>query len=189
MKKTTAFLTSALFLSAFCTSALAQDEDGSGLTCADIEFNADIVARAPNINDACRDVVELNGEKYAKIKIELESVSGNRAKFRIVYPDGSSGSRHSVQVDSDWRATIQGRDYRMSQLAGGQELSIYMPSDRWEADFEAPTAPFVTYVPAAITAYDDEPMLPSTAGPLPLFGLFGLIALFGASLIRIFRRS
>ena len=189
MKKTIALLTSALFLSAFSTSALAQDEDGTGLTCADIEFNADIVARAPNINKACRDVVELDGSKYAKIMIELERVAGSKAWFRIMYPDGTSGSRHTTRVDSDWRATIQGRDYRMSQLASGQELSIYMPSDRWEAHFDAPTATFVTYTPAVITAYDDEPMLPSTASPLPLFGLFGLIALFGASLIRIFRRS
>jgi hypothetical protein len=32
-------------------------------------------------------------------------------------------------------------------------------------------------------------MLPATAGALPLFGLFGGLALFGASLIRVFRRS
>lgn len=189
MKKTIALLTSALFLSAFGTSALAQDEDGTGLSCADIVFAADVVARAADVDQACRDVVELNGSIYAKTRVELESVSGNRAKFRFIYPDGSSGSRHSVQVDSDWRATIQGREYRMSQLARGQELSVYLPSDRWEAHFDAPTATFVTYAPAAIAAYDDEPMLPATASPLPLFGLFGFIALFGASLIRIFRRS
>jgi len=195
MKKIIALLTSALCLSAFGTSALAQDENGTGLTCADIEFHADVKARAADIDQACRDVVELNGARYAKTMVKLDDVRGNRAKFRFIYPDGSSGSRHSVQVDSNWRATIQGREYRMSQLARGQELSVYLPADRWEAHFGAPSATFVTYAPAAIAAadYDDDmgsgAMLPATASPLPLFGLCGGLMLFGASLIRIFRRS
>jgi len=194
MKKTIALLTSALFLSAFSTSALAQDEDGTGLTCADIEFHADVVARAPDIDQACRDVVELNGEKYAKTKVRLDDVRGNSARFHFIYPDGSRGSRHSVQVDSSWRATIQGREYRMRDLMRSQELSVYLPANRWEAHFDAPTATLVTYAPVAIAAADDDDMgsgamLPATASPLPLFGLFGGIMLFGASLIRIFRRS
>ena len=45
--------------------------------------------------------------------------------------------------------------------------------------------------PVAMTAADDDSgaMLPATAGALPLFGLFGGLALFGASLIRVFRRA
>lgn len=202
MRKTTAALTSALVLSAFSTVALAQDEDGVGLTCADIEFTSAVTSNAPDVARACRDVVELNGRKFAKTKIELTNVRGNRATWHFIMPDGRSGSRHTTEVPSDWRATIQGREYRMRELSRGQELSVYLPPDRWEAHTTAPTSTFTSYAPVAIVDADDSDMggssmssssssamLPATAGPLPLFGLFGGLALFGAGLIRVFRRS
>lgn len=185
MKKMTAALISTLFLFAVSTTAIAQDEDGMGLTCADIDFVPSVTSRASDVDLACRDVVELNGARYAKFKVELLSVRGNSTTFHFIYPDGTTGSRHSITVDPSWRATIEGRQYRMSQLARGQELSVYLPSDRWEAHVDSPTSTFVAYTPAPMYAPDD--MLPSTAGPLPLIGLFGILALLGASLIRIFR--
>ena len=42
--------------------------------------------------------------------------------------------------------------------------------------------------PVAITAAEPEPMLPSTAGNMPLFALFGALALIGAGMIRLSRR-
>lgn len=195
MRKTTAALMSALALSVFGSAALAQDEDGMGLSCADIEFHADVIAQADDIAMACRDVVELNGSKFAKTKVRLDRVRGNRATFHFIFPDGTRGSRHTIQVAPEWRANIDGRDTRMRDLTRGQELNVYLPSDRWEAHVSAPTATFAAYTPVPITAADDDDMggsgamLPSTAGALPLFGLFGGIALLGASLIRIFRRS
>ena len=199
MTKATAAMMSALALSAFGSTALAQDEDGTGLSCADIEFNASVIAQAEDIAMACRDVVELNGAKYAKTQVKLDRVSGNRATFHFVYPDGKRGSRHSIQVAPEWRALIDGRETRMRDLTRGQELSVYLPSDRWEAHFSAPTTTFASYTPVAIAAAADDDdmggsggsaaMLPSTAGALPLFGLFGGIALLGAALIRVFRRS
>ena len=200
MRKTTAALMSAIALSAFGSTALAQDEDGMGLSCNDIEFHPDVIAQAADIATACRDVVELNGSKYAKTEVRLDKVRGNRATFHFIYPDGKKGSRHTITVDSDWRAKIDGRDYPMRDLMRGQELSVYLPSDRWEAHLSAPTTSFTSYAPvAAITAGGEDmggsgssggsgAMLPATAGALPLFGLFGGIALLGASLIRIFRR-
>ena len=196
MRKTTAALMSALALSAFGSTALAQDEDGTGLSCADIEFNASVIAQAEDIAMACRHVVELNGSKYAKTQVRLDRVQGNRATFHFVYPDGTRGSRHSIQVAPEWRALIDGRETRMRDLTRGQELSVYLPSDRWEAQFSASTTTFASYTPVAIAAAVDDDdmggsaaMLPSTAGALPLFGLFGGIALLGAALIRVFRRS
>ena len=201
MRKTTAALTSALVLSAFSTVALAQDEDGVGLSCADIEFSSAVTSRASDIDRACRDVVELNGRMFAKTRIELTNVRGNRATWHFVMPDGRSGTRHTIEVPSDWRATIDGREYRMRELSRGQELNVYLPPDRWEAHFNAPTSTFTAYEPAPIVAADDDDMgsstsssmpstamLPATAGPLPLFGLFGGIALLGAGLVRVFRR-
>ena len=190
MKKMIATL-AALFLAGFSTSAVAQDEDGTGLTCADIEFTSAVTSRASDVAAACRDVVELDGMRYAKTRVRLDNVRGSRATWHFVMPDGRSGTRHTTDVGADWRATIGGTEFRMRELARGQELNIYLPPDRWEAHFDAPTSTFVAYTPSAIMAADDDSgsaaMLPSTAGPLPLFGLFGGLALFGASLIRVFR--
>lgn len=200
MRKLLAALPAALAIAAISTTAEARDEDMTGLTCDDIVYQFRQTAQrtdvtAEDIDAACRDVVELDGKKYAKLKVELDRVSGNNATFHFVMPDGRSGSRHSITVAPEWRAEIDGREYRMRELSRGQELSVYVPADAIVAHLAANEADVTTYAAAPIETADDDmsggssAMLPSTAGALPLFGLFGGIALFGASLIRIFRRS
>jgi hypothetical protein len=200
MRKTTAALTSALVLTAMSTTALARDEDMTGLTCDDIVYQYRATAQrsdvtAEDIDRACRDVVEMDGKKYAKLKVELDRVSGNNATFHFVMPDGSAGKRHSITVAPEWRTEIGGREYRMRELNRGQELNVYIPADRIVAHIVDNQESINTYTPVPIESVDDgmsggsSASLPATAGALPLFGLFGGIALFGASLIRIFRRS
>jgi hypothetical protein len=197
MRNITAALSAALVLTAMSATAQARDEDMTGLTCDDIVYQYRQTARASdvtadNIDAACRDVVELDGKKYAKLKVELDRVSGNNAQFHFIMPDGSSSKRHSITVAPEWRTEINGRQYRMRELNRGQELNVYVPADRIVAHVASNVDEINTYTPVPIETADDDmsgssAMLPATAGVLPLFGLFGGLALFGASLIRVFR--
>ncbi len=74
-------------------------------------------------------------------------------------------------------------------LARGQELSVYLPSDRWAIHVEADDVIDDIITPVAITMAEPEPLLPSTAGNMPLFALFGVLALIGAGMIRLSRRQ
>ncbi len=87
--KRIATLLPALALFAFSLPASAQTD----LTCADIVFTPDMRTRYPDIQDACRDVVEVDGKRYAKVTIELVRTRNNRATFRFLETDGDRG-RH-----------------------------------------------------------------------------------------------
>ena len=162
------------------------------LTCDDIDFNYDLTTRFPSIADHCIDVIEVDGERFAKFSVELVRTGNNRATFRFKDPDdGSYGPTQSVDLDPAWRAEIGGREYRIRELGPGQELNIYLPSDRWEAHVARNTTGyFAVYYPVAMTEDDggSDTMLPATAGFMPLLGVFGGLALFSALLIRVFRR-
>lgn len=183
-------LFSALPLLALAFPANAQTD----LTCADIDFNYDVTSRFPDVADHCIDVVEVDGERFAKFSVEIVRTGNNRATFRFVDPDnGQRGPVQSVNLDPDWRANINGRDYRIRELGPGQELNIYMPSDRWEAHVARNTTGyFAVYYPTAMEDETDDgagAMLPATAGSMPLLGLFGGLALFSAFMVRVFRRK
>jgi hypothetical protein len=144
----------------------AQSQD---LTCADIEWSSVVTNEVPNIADACDEVVEKNGKRFARVEVEIQRVRGRTLTFKIINNDGSSGGSHSQTVDTGWRAKIAGRTYRPSDLSRGQRLNVYLPSDRWAVIVEDDDGPDVEdAVPVMAAA-----VLPKTAGILPLFGLFG----------------
>ena len=187
----------ALGLLALSTQANAQAD----LTCDDISFSSDVTSRYPDAANGCWDVVEKDGQRFAKMKVELMRTSNNRATFRFMHPDGTNGPTQSITLSPDWRANINGRNYRIRDLSRGQELSIYMPGDRWEAHVARSSAIAVAnYEMADIEDSDDMSAaaaagagamaaLPATAGPMPLFALFGALSLIGAAGLRWSRRK
>jgi hypothetical protein len=145
--------------------AAAQTE----MSCSDIEWGSVVTDRYPNIANACDAVMEKNGKMFARVEVEIQRVRGRTVTFKILNNDGTSGGSYSQKVDSNWRASIAGRSYRASDLVRGQKLSVYVPSDRWaiiHLDADGPDVADAVPLTAA-------PMLPKTASPLPLFGLFG----------------
>ena len=157
-------LVSASFVLLFGQTAMSQN-----LTCADIEWSSAVTNEYPNIADACDEVVEKNGKRFARVEVEIQRVRGRTLTFKIINNDGSSAGNYSQTVDTSWRAKIGGRNYRASDLSRGQRLNVYLPSDRWAVIVEDDDGPDVADAVAIVAA----PVLPKTAGVLPLFGLFG----------------
>jgi len=182
------FYLSALPLLAFASTA-------SAATCDDIELGYEITSQFPDAANSCLDVVEKDGEMYVKMRARLtRSPNGNYATFRFLHADGTEGPQYSTSLDPSWRANIDGRDYRLRDLARGQELNVYLPPDRFAMHVDADDVMDDVITPVAITTAEPESapssaaMLPSTAGNMPLFALFGSIALIGAGAIRLARR-
>lgn len=171
---------------------LAFSSMASALTCDDVVLSDEILSQFPTAQDACREVVERDGSQFVKMKVHLtRSPGANRATFRFVNNDGSMGPTYAADLPAEWRANIGGRDYRLRELARGQELSLYLPSDRWAAHVSASEVMDDEITVIVITMAEPEPaaMLPATAGNMPLFALFGFLALAAAGFMRMTRRQ
>ena len=153
---------------------MAQDTTSTGkvqsstVTCADLNWSAEVLAANPDIAAMCQTVYEKNGRLFAKTSIEVVRVRGNTMTFRPLHIDGTKGDSRSVTLDSSWRAKIAGREYRASDLMRGQNLNVYLPEDRFALaieDDELDDADFMVI--------EDATEMPTTASPLFLVGLAG----------------
>ena len=187
MRKSITSTLIALALVAVAAPASAQTD----LTCADIDFSSAVTDNYPDIAKACIDVVEINGERFAKTSVEIIRTRGNNATFKFKHADGTFGPVQTTRLDPSWRASIGGRDYRIRDLVRGQSLNVYLPSDRWEADLGSPDVEYVAYAGAAMYADTEEETmaaLPSTASPLFAIGGAGGAAVLIGMLIGFARR-
>jgi hypothetical protein len=150
-------------------------------SCNDIEFTGRVLSKFPNANRFCTEVVEKDGKMYAHINAEYIRRSGDRVELR--FKDGQGGYHDEtiwVDVPEGQRIKIGGRSITFRQLQRGDELDIYLPPDRWQI---ATADTHEEFVAAPVTTYEivDEPddmsgsYLPSTASPLPLIGLLGVL--------------
>lgn len=177
----------------------APEVEAQTTTCADLNFSAELLSRFPGADAACLDVVEKNGQPYAKFNAELVSATNSRVRVRFDKPDGTKTDIYTFQPGSNARVNIGGRNYRYRELSAGQSMHIYLPPDRFEivthedemADFAATTAAVSTV--AVMDDPEPEPAssmssLPKTAGLLPLLGLAGALLLSLGGMVRFVRR-
>lgn len=150
-------------------SVMAQDKVESTVSCADLNWSAEVLARNPDIAAMCQTVYEKNGKLYAKTSVEVVRVRGNTMTFRPLHVDGTKGDSRSVTLDPSWRAEIGGRNYRASDLSRGQQLNVYLPEDRFALAVEDADGPDE----GDFMVIDDATAMPETASPLFLFGLAG----------------
>jgi hypothetical protein len=154
----------------------AQQTSSSGavesttVTCADLNWSAQVLAANPDIAQMCQTVYEKDGRLFAKTSVEVVRVRGNTMTFRPLHTDGTMGDSRQVTLDSSWRANIGGRQYRASDLSRGQRLNVYLPEDRFALAFEDDDG-----LDESDTMHDIEEAtaMPTTASPLFLVGLAG----------------
>ena len=174
----------ALIALAFGSQAMAQGD----LTCDDIEFSSAVTDNYPSIANACDAVIQRDGTLFARIQVEVLRVRGNNLTFRVLNNDGTSGGSYTQNVGTSWRANIGGRSYRARDLVRGQQLNVYLPSDRWA--FVHETVEEEPDMEAEVIAVVPAPMLPKTASQLPLAGVLGGgLLLLGATLTLARRRA
>jgi len=157
----------ALSLSAGSLMA-AKAVESTTVTCADLNWSAEVLAANPDIAQMCRTVYEKDGRLFAKTSVEVVRVRGNTMTFRPLHTDGTKGDSRSVTLESSWRANIAGRQYRASDLMRGQNLNVYLPEDRFALSIGDDDAHVHEMVDI-----EDATEMPTTASPLFLVGLAG----------------
>jgi hypothetical protein len=160
--------------------------ESTTVTCADLNWSAEVLAANPDIAQMCRTVYEKDGKLFAKTSVEVVRVRGNTMTFRPKHTDGTMGDSRSVTLESSWRATIGGRQYRASDLSRGQSLNVYLPEDRFALAVEDDDG---LDDADTMVAIEEATAMPETASPLFLVGLAGGVFLaLGGMLSGIRRR-
>ena len=164
--------------------------------CQRVEFSEDVLARFPNIRNACLDVINKGGQEYAVVKADLVRVSGRRMTVRVKLPDGTHSEPRQINTKSGFRMLVDGKPTRVEDLAIGQELTAYVSvKDPGIALASAEPSEPVEFTPVPAEP-EPEPVasapaeMPKTATPLPLLGAFGVALLaLGAGFAFLRRRG
>jgi hypothetical protein len=122
---------SALVLAVTVGGQASAETPQGAVECADLHWSAEVLAANPDIAFACRGIYEKDGILYAKASIEVVRVTGNRMRFRTLLTNGTKGAPRSVTLDSGWRVNMSGKEYRLMDLAAGQQLDVFLPEDRF----------------------------------------------------------
>lgn len=161
-------------------------------SCTEVAWERDLLARYPRIAQGCQEVVIVEGTKWARFEADL--VRTNRDGSVTLDFKGRNGvpaERLTLMPGLELRASIDGREYRFTELARGQTLNLYIPERMFavaaqpgasapqlaqivaepEQVAQAPTAQ-----PQVAQASAPPQRLPSTAGPLPWLWLGGLVS-------------
>ena len=144
--------------------------ESTTVTCADLNWSAEVLAVNPDIGAMCQTVYERDGKLFTKTSIEVVRVRGNTMTFRPKHTDGTLGDSRSVTLDSSWRANIGGREYRASDLMRGQNLNVYLPEDRFALAVEDDDG---LDEGDTMMVIEEATEMPTTASPLFLIGLAG----------------
>lgn len=180
--------------------AVAEDR----AACAQVDWHQDLLGALPWVASACREVVTVDGERWARFEAGFIQMNPDRSitvDFRD--PRAAAGNRAVLMPAEDQRVLLDGQPRRFSELRRGQRLNFYVPEGR--AAFAGMTTGGGQglAVPVTAPAPDMRPQvqlaqaeprpqslptrLPATAGALPLLAFAGVLLLvtgFGMSLVR-----
>jgi hypothetical protein len=164
--------------------------------CERVEFSQDVLARFPNIRQACLDVIQKDGQEFAVVKADLVRATARRMTVRVKLPDGTHAEPRAINVAPGFRLNVNGRSTRVEDVAVGQEITAYV-NVRDPGIALAPAEPTETVVFTPVPAEPEpepvasaEPEMPKTATKFPLLGAFGVALLaFGAAFAFMRRRD
>ena len=157
---------------AAATSASAQFTSSS-VSCGDVNYNSSITEKFPEINKACVEVVEHNGELFTRVDAKLrDSKISGRYRTQIKLNDGSYGPTHHVKKSAHVGAWVDGKRVNFADLRPNTEISVFLPHDRFEV----------------LADPSDQVMLPETASSMHWMALMGMGLLGFAGVARRMRK-
>ena len=157
-----------------------------------------MLARFPNIRQACLDVINKDGQDYVVVKADLVRATSRRMTVRIKRSDGSFTDPIGIDIKPNARINVDGKMVAIQDVAVGQELTAYVrvkdPGIALASDAEVveftPVPATPEPAPAPVAQAAAAPEMPKTATKLPLAGTIGLVLLaLGAGIAFMRRRS
>ncbi len=145
---------------------------GTGTSCAQLTWQPNVLARFPNIGTVCQSVLERDGKLYAQFDGVVKRRNGNTLYIRFKGGERVPGGDRSVKITppSDMTFRVGSKNYKVRETAEGQDLTIYIPGDRFVANMGdelavAEQTPIEEVVPAEEPAPVAEIPPPAPAEP------------------------
>lgn len=169
-------------------TASLDDPEVHAASCRAVNWNAQMLAEYPSIAEACHEVIVSDGDRWARFETELVSVNRDGSvKSDFQNRDGRNMGAITIMPAPGQQAIIDGTPTPFSELRPGQILNIYVPEGMYGFSL-APAVPVREHV--RIIEIQPDPYvaptrvvaartLPSTAGPLPMLLVGGVLALLG----------
>ena len=204
-------VTTALLGLVLASTAVAQQQLQEDLTaernrttasCDDVNWNRDMLSQHSSLIDACQEVVDVDGESWARFDAQFVRIEPNGD---VIFSVRDRNDRAVEEVTLDpvpgQLAYIDGRATAFSSLRDTDSISLYVPEGQYgfatrpgapreqlatvvvPSDSERSTAGSTvdtTTTDRTVAQRDaDREMLPTTAGPLPWLALVGFLSLLG----------
>ena len=177
-----------------CASAAAQtsvDRSFNAVSkdCSGIQWSERALAMYPTIGSACQGVEERNGKTYVKFEGKVKK-NVNRGEQLVV--NFKDGGEVTLSPPAETNFYVNGKRTPVANLQRGDDLNFYISEDRLVAQVPETEVQTARLVVVPIVAREQEPermaSLPSTASPLPLLALGGMLTLGFGGLLTLYRR-
>ena len=148
MRSTATTITAALLTLLLATPLAAQET-----TCADIEYDAEILASYPEVQEACLDVVEDQGVRYVHLRAKVLNNWISSMTIRYEHADGTWGLLKTVTPPEGFTAIVNGSPTPVEEIQEGTVMNIFVPEGRWEvamADVDMPAMAELTFAPVEV---------------------------------------
>jgi hypothetical protein len=193
------FLARILISAAILFAAAVATTQAQNSACQGVQFSAAVLDRFPGARASCLDVIERDGQQYAVFKAQLTEVRGNSLRIRVKSPDGTYGPATRLEAKPDRRVLIDGKPYRVSELAPNQELTAYVRVDTPQIALAPVTAeePIETFPlaeqpeaagPVQLSSAA-APSMPQTASKVGILAVMGGFLLVVAAILTTMRMS
>ena len=191
IKKMTMVSTACLIVCA--SAATAQTSVDKSFTavskdCSGIQWSQRALTMYPTIASACQSVEERNGKTFVKFQGTLKKNVNRGQQLVVNFKDGGDVTLTPPPETSFY---VDGKKTKVADLQRGSELNFYIAEDRLAAqvpETEVTTARLVVVPLVANEQPERMASLPSTAGPLPLLALGGMLTLGFGGLLSLYRR-
>ncbi len=123
------------------------------INCADIEFDAEIVANNPEVQEACLGVIEDQGVRYVHLRAKVLNNWISSLTIRYEHADGTWGLLKTVTPPEGFTAIVNGGPTPVAEIQEGTVMNIFVPEGRWElamADVDMPAMTELTFAPVEV---------------------------------------
>ncbi len=105
----------------------------TGNTCEALTWQPSVLVRFPNIGTVCQAVVERDGRVYAQFNGVVQRRSGSTLYVRFEGGEAVPGGDRAVKINPppDMTFRVGNRSYKVRDAQAGQDLTIYIPGDRF----------------------------------------------------------
>ncbi len=129
------------------------------VTCDDIAFDQQAMISYPMVREACLDIVEHEGSRYAHLVARVRQAGPPSMLLVFKHRDGTWGPATRVTPPPNFKASLGGQVVNAVDVPAGSEMGIYLPEGRWEiamSDADAMVVEEATFAPIEFEVVEME---------------------------------